>query len=307
MHRFRELINGGSKNERVPVKHCQENMWIVKPAALNQGRGIEVFTKLRDITEFIFQKNQQESFWVVQKYIEKPFLYKTRKFDIRIWAAVTDDYKIYIHKEGYLRTTATEYDLKKKDTSIHLTNQCLQNKLEGFGQFEEGNTVMFNEFQQYLNETFPEYNLTLEEHFLPRMKDIIIDCFLSVRWKMNPNRRKGVFELFGFDFLLDEDFRVWLIEINTNPYLGTPNKAMEVLVPKMIDDLFKLTVDQVVKPKNETRSSEPNGFELIYREAQWQDPSGPPAVNHRRPFNLDLCYPVPELKPFIGKMAKDLF
>lgn len=137
------------------------------------------------------------------------------------------------------------------------------------------------------------------------MKDIIIDCFLSVRWKMNPSRRKGVFELFGFDFLLDEDFRVWLIEINTNPYLGTPNKQMEVLVPKMVDDLFKLTVDQVIKPKHETRTSEPNGFELIYREASWQDPNGPPAVNHRRPFNLDLCYPVPELKPFIGKMAKD--
>lgn len=49
---------------------------------------------------------------------------------------------------------------------------------------------------------------------------------MSVRYKMNPNRRKQCFELFGFDFLVDEDFRSWLIEINTNPYLGTPNKDM---------------------------------------------------------------------------------
>jgi len=35
MYRFRELTKGGSKNERVPLKHCQENMWVVKPAALN--------------------------------------------------------------------------------------------------------------------------------------------------------------------------------------------------------------------------------------------------------------------------------
>ena len=54
MHRFREIITGGTKHEREPVKHCSENLWIVKPAALNQGRGIEVFRKLRDITEFIF-------------------------------------------------------------------------------------------------------------------------------------------------------------------------------------------------------------------------------------------------------------
>lgn len=57
MARFREILNGGSKHERTPYKHCQENIWIVKPAALNQGRGIEVFRNLRDITEFIYQKN----------------------------------------------------------------------------------------------------------------------------------------------------------------------------------------------------------------------------------------------------------
>lgn len=78
---------------------------------------------------------------------------------------------------------------------------------------------------------------------MPRMKDIIIDSFLSVRHTMNPNKRKNVFELFGFDFLLDEDFRLWLIEINTNPYLGTPSKEMATVVPRMIDDLFKLTLD----------------------------------------------------------------
>lgn len=78
---------------------------------------------------------------------------------------------------------------------------------------------------------------------VPRMKDLIIDSFLSVRNRLNPNKRKNCFELFGFDFLLDEDFRVWLIEINTNPYLGTPNKEMEILVPKMMNDLFSLVLD----------------------------------------------------------------
>jgi hypothetical protein len=84
---------------------------------------------------------------------------------------------------------------------------------------------------------------------MPRIKDIIIDSFLSVRTKMNPNRRKNVFELFGFDFLLDEDFRIWLIEINTNPFLGTPNKEMCRLVPQMIEDLMRLVVDPVFKPR----------------------------------------------------------
>jgi hypothetical protein len=80
------------------------------------------------------------------------------------------------------------------------------------------------------------------------MKDIIIDSFLSVRHKMNPNKRKNCFELFGFDFLVDEDFRVWLIEINTNPFLGCPNKDMEVLVPRMINEMIEIVVDPKCAP-----------------------------------------------------------
>ena len=41
---------------------------------------------------------------------------------------------------------------------------------------------------------------------------------------VNPNNRKNHFEFFGYDFMIDEDLRVWLIEVNTNPYIGTPNE-----------------------------------------------------------------------------------
>ena len=70
---------------------------------------------------------------------------------------------------------------------------------------------------------FPDFQLSVRDHFVPRMKDLIIDSILSVKTQLNPNKRKNVFEIFGYDFLIDEDFRVWLIEVNTNPYLGIPN------------------------------------------------------------------------------------
>jgi hypothetical protein len=56
-----------------------------------------------------------------------------------------------------------------------------------------------------------------------------------------------VFEFLGYDFLIDEDFRLWLIEVNTNPYLGIPNTfignlrtlhPIGNLLPKMMDDMF---------------------------------------------------------------------
>jgi len=63
--------------------------------------------------------------------------------------------------------------------------------------------------------------------------------------KINPFRRKHCFELFGFDFMLDADMNVWLIEANTNPCIEESSKLLEMLLPRMIDDMFKLTIDKV--------------------------------------------------------------
>lgn len=70
------------------------------------------------------------------------------------------------------------------------------------------------------------------------MKDIVIDTYCAVKNHLNPNHRRNHFELFGYDFLIDEDFRVWLIEVNSNPYIGTPNEYTEKLVPSMIDEML---------------------------------------------------------------------
>lgn len=51
--------------------------------------------------------------------------------------------------------------------------------------------------------------------------------------------------MFGLDFMLDSDLNCWLIETNTNPCLEESSKLLEMLLPRMIDDMFKLTIDKV--------------------------------------------------------------
>lgn len=96
--------------------------------------------------------------------------------------------------------------------------------------------------------------------------------------------------------MIDEDFRIWLIEVNTNPYFGIPNEYIADLLPQMIDDMTKLVIDPVYPPKNVEERE--NGFELIYNESV-ENP-----VNKRRPFSLDLVYPIPELKQQVGVVNK---
>ena len=100
-----------------------------------------------------------------------------------------------------------------------------------------------------MNEEYSEYSLDFERDFLLRMKDIAIDVYLSAKNTINPSKRRNCFELLGFDFMIDEDFRVWLIEVNTNPYIGIHNDNMKDLLPRMLDGLYKIVLNPIFKPE----------------------------------------------------------
>jgi len=120
---------------------------------------------------------------------------------------------MYYYREGYLRTSSEAYTLGKlSENFIHLTNNCLQQFNKNYGTFEEGNTLSFDVFRSLLK---TDYNnlVDFDKDLLPRMKDLMIDSFLSTKSEINIKRRKFCFEMLGFDFLIDEDFRVWLIEV----------------------------------------------------------------------------------------------
>ena len=81
------------------------------------------------------------------------------------------------------------------------------------------------------------------------MKDIVKFSMESVKRKLNANNRQYCFELFGYDFIIDDQFKVWLIEVNTNPCLEESSRLLRMLLPRLIDDALKLTVDIIFSKK----------------------------------------------------------
>ena len=43
--------------------------------------------------------------------------------------------------------------------------------------------------------------------------------------------------------MIDEQFKPWLIEINTNPALTTGCSKLENIMPGMIENMFRLVID----------------------------------------------------------------
>lgn len=128
------------------MKRKTRNIWIVKPGEnTNQGRGITVIDEIYELN-MIMKKNHQvkpkspnkaskkkipqnlgeerdpqeeddpdyKRTFIVQMYLDRPFLYQGRKFDIRHYVLLTNIYGImraYWYTDGYIRTSSYEFNI----------------------------------------------------------------------------------------------------------------------------------------------------------------------------------------------------
>lgn len=82
-------------------------------------------------------------------------------------------------------------------------------------------------------------NLNFREHIVSKIKEDMLITMSSIKRKINPFERKYSFEVFGFDFIIDENFHTWLIEVNTNPCLEESSPLLAMLIPRMIGKTIK--------------------------------------------------------------------
>jgi hypothetical protein len=94
-----------------------------------------------------------------------------------------------------------------------------------------------------------EERFNIYDKIIPKIKEIIEIVFRCVKYRINKYKRKYCFEIFGFDFMLDKNGNPFLIEVNSNPGLEESSPLIKMLVPRMIDDALRLTLDKVFENK----------------------------------------------------------
>jgi hypothetical protein len=258
-----------------------KNMWIIKPVNLNRGRCIKVLNNIDEILKemkwiqtskkiLISEGNNDNSknkilnsekknsfekeyintngikceYIMIQKYLEKPLLYQGRKFDIRMWIMFMTNREndVHIFKEGHLKATSLKYNPDSNDLFVHLTNYSVQKHNIHFSKIEIGNEIPFYEFQRELDRKKTGINFIKDIY--PKIVRIVrLTGGAAIQGKMNFMNIKNCFEIFGYDFILDENYKPYLLEINTNPGLEISSPLINQLLPRMIDDAFKLTID----------------------------------------------------------------
>lgn len=262
------------------------NLWIVKPGEnTNCGYGIHVTADLATIKSLVKSANHSlHRSFIIQKYIENPLLISHRKFDIRCYGLITTFHSHvqgYFYHDGYLRTSSKEFTLSNvEDRFIHLTNDAVQKTSEDYGRFENGNKLSYPEFEKYLRNFHSKVDFWKD--IWTQIRQLTIDSMHATWSKLDPSHRCYTFEILGYDFMVDEDYKVWLIEVNTNPCLALSAPYLAKVIPEMLDNAFRIVLDPyfpepVSKKHLQEWASQPfeNRFELVFSSSHIN-----PAVSH---------------------------
>lgn len=96
----------------------------------------------------------------------------------------------------------------------------MQKQSQDYGKYEAGNKMSYSDFDKFL---IKEKQISFMNKVLPQIKGRVGDTFKAAGSKLIGEIRSDYngFEWLGFDFMLDDDMNLKLIEVNTNPCLET--------------------------------------------------------------------------------------
>ncbi|KAJ9451665.1 Tubulin glycylase 3B [Diplonema papillatum] len=241
------------------ARQAGEKAWILKPSTGCGGNGIQISGDPSELLAVV-DGSPAKSVFVAQEYVHNPLLLPGgRKFDLRCWVLLTAPFEVHLFSEGSLRTSSTEYNDDFTNLPAHVTNHCLQERCADYGKFEEGNEMWYSQFRAFLNERHP--GRSLEADVLPQVRQIVLETLGAAEdlIKASDAAQYEPFQLFGYDFLVDAGFKVWLLEVN-----GSPASA-EKWKEAMVADILRLTIDERFPPPipPQPRADDGPRFELI--------------------------------------------
>ena len=174
------------------------------------------------------------------------------KYDFRVYVLITGLFplKLYLYKEGFIRFATEEYssDLNKIDESIsYLTNIELnikntdKYKKAKNADTEEGSKWSFQVYKNYCEKNGIDFNKIWDQ-----IKDISIKTILSFKdyflsqIKQIGTKDKNYFKILGYDFLLDQNLKIHLLEINSRPSFLMNDINDLKLKPQLVADILNI-------------------------------------------------------------------
>jgi len=214
------------------------NVWIIKPGQNARGSGVHCCDGLEEIVDCGAGMQAR----IVQKYIERPLLLQVSKgavkFDIRQWVLVTsfDPLEIFFFNSCYLRLCSQPFTLDDlKARYSHLANYSVQKSVSRADE----SVWSLGQFLVYLAQFRP--STSWKDCIQPSLHSLVLNTLKCASDEVD--HRTGCFELYGFDVILDEDLKPWLLEVNLSPACAERTPWLTTMLDSMGDGLLSVVLD----------------------------------------------------------------
>ncbi|XP_047136933.1 polyglutamylase complex subunit TTLL1 isoform X1 [Hydra vulgaris] len=251
--------------------------WIMKPASRSQGDGIFLINSLSQLKKWSRDGNYtmlnnhtaNKETYVISRYIGNPLLIGGKKFDLRLYVLVTSfkPLNCYIYKLGFCRFCTVKYNagINELDNMfVHLTNVSIQKQGAEYNATHGGKWTI-NNLRLYLEGTKGK---EVADKLFDDINWLIVHSLKAVQNVIHND--KHCFECYGYDVIIDNDLKPWLIEINASPSLSATTYSDRILKLSLINDVINIVVPfnempDVKREKSTTKESLGN-FVLLYDE-----------------------------------------
>ena len=156
---------------------------------------------------------------------------------------------------------------------MHLTNVAVQKNAEEYNQ-EHGSKWSIDNLRFYLEQTRGQ------EASDKCFKDIDHIIYISLKSVQNLiNNDRHCFEMYGYDILIEDNLKPWLIEVNASPSLITSTDADYKLKKEVMDSVFQIVVPPQWFEENSKHGSnlcqeaEVGSFRVLIDEAHAPNPN----------------------------------
>lgn len=224
-------------------KFGSKGKWIVKPPASARGTGIKVVHRWSQIP--------RKRAVIVQQYLSRPKLISGAKFDLRLYVLVTsfNPLKIYLYPDGLVRFASVKYndDINYlSDRFMHLTNYSINKTNSTYTSNDCVDSCTGHKWALRTLWSYLEKEHVNVSKLWATMKDIVVKTMIAGESNITPLTRVNTtsryccYELFGFDILLDENLKPWLLEVNISPSLQSSSPLDTAIKGPLIKTVFNI-------------------------------------------------------------------
>ncbi|KAJ3124716.1 Tubulin polyglutamylase ttll5 [Nowakowskiella sp. JEL0407] len=182
----------------------------------SKANNVQIIESLAEIPPGITNVNEKKEY-IIQRMVNDTMLFHGSKFELRLFVAVTSfsPLRIYTYDEGLIRYL--EPDGRNSDSYFALLH--------------------------YIEVI---YGPNCKNSLIQKMQDIIIKTFISIDVTMSTALRMFVpnsnncFELFSFDFVIDDGLVPYLMDVNIAPSLSCSEEFDLTVKSNLIADLLTL-------------------------------------------------------------------